>query len=71
MGTPSSTSSIEAGMAVLPKGRPAGYRSCSVLRSSVFSVEKGVRGSEKRMMVCLPCLKRRVQLVGLMAVSFA
>ena len=32
-------------------------------------VEKGVRDSVKRRMVCLPCLKRRVQVVGL-AVAF-
>jgi hypothetical protein len=58
------------GSGELLDGSPDGYRSRNVLKSSVFSDEKGVRGSEKSRIVCLPCLKRRVHAVALTSSSF-
>jgi len=48
------------GKGELLDGRPSGYRSWRVASSFLRIAGKGVRGSMKRRMVVLPCLKRRV-----------
>jgi hypothetical protein len=55
----------------LETGRPEGYRSRRTLRREAFMDVKGVRGSAKRRMVCLPCLKRTVHAVAWISSSLA